>query len=212
MLKSKPDKKLLDLGCCVGQELRSLAYNGVPSANLYGSDLIDTYLTTSYELFNDKDSFKGTLVPADAFSSTIWEKEWKGWEGSFDVVHTGLFLHLFSWERQVILCQHIIKLLKTSKGQGENDGVVFLGEMLGLEGGGEKETGIKGSGGVQHVVFLHDVDSMRKLWDEAAEKTGTAGQWKVDGKLNIGGKYAMAASSFFQGEGVGWFVFTIERV
>ncbi|KAH8816374.1 hypothetical protein F5884DRAFT_747875 [Xylogone sp. PMI_703] len=212
ILKSSPDKQLLDLGCCVGQELRSLAFNGIPSTNLYGSDLIPAYITTSYELFNDKDTFKGTLVPADAFSDTIWEKEWSGWEGKFDVVHAGLFLHLFTWERQLIMCQTIIKLLKSKEGDGKNDRVIFLGEMVGQRGGGEKGTGFKGPSGEEHKVYLHDPDSMKRLWDEAAQKTGTVGQWKVEGKLKARSEATEASESFFQGEGVGWFMFTIERV
>jgi hypothetical protein len=72
--QSQPEPPLLlDLGCCVAQELRSLAqFGGVPSSQLYGSDLITAYLRTSYDLFKDEGTFKGTLVSADIFSATLF--------------------------------------------------------------------------------------------------------------------------------------------
>jgi len=71
---SQPEPPLLlDLGCCVAQELRSLAqFGGVASSQLYGSDLIAAYLRTSYDLFKDGRTFKGTLVSADIFSPTLF--------------------------------------------------------------------------------------------------------------------------------------------
>jgi len=75
-IPSSPLPELLDLGCCVAQELRSLTHFGsVPSSQLYGSDLIAPYLKTSYQLFNDEETFKGTLVSGDIFSATLFGED-----------------------------------------------------------------------------------------------------------------------------------------
>ncbi|TVY53939.1 Methyltransferase ausD, partial [Lachnellula suecica] len=125
---SRPQPKLLDLGCCVGQELRGLAHAGIPSQNLYGSDLRAPYLSTSYALFKDRATFHGPLVPADIFSPTLFEQELAGWESTFDVVHAGLFLHLFSRPQQLHVCEKIVRLMNPAKGS------LFVGEMVGCLG------------------------------------------------------------------------------
>lgn len=255
----------------MGQELRSLAFAGVPSTQLYGSDLEAAFLSNSFQLFNDRDSFKAQLVPADVFSSTLWEKQWKGWEGTFDAVHTGLFLHMFTRERQLLVCEQIVKLLKPPKrkqeakpdigekgeaekkeeaakneqvekkeeaerkegidkeevenrgelekkmgalhvGDKDSERIVFMGENIGYEGGGNRATGSRRADGTEHIVFLHDAESFKKLWDEVAERTGTVGQWDVRARFSSKVALAKSAASFFQGEGVGWLVFTVERI
>ena len=100
-----------------------MTHAGIPSSNLFGSDLITSYLSTSYQLFNDASTFAATLVPANIFSPTLFEKEFKGWEGKFKVLHAGLFLHLFCKEDQLVVCERIVKLLR------EEEGAMFLGEM-----------------------------------------------------------------------------------
>jgi len=212
-LQSPSAPFLLDLGCCVASDLRSLAHNGIPSTQLYGSDLVSSYLTSSYELFNDKETFKGTLVPANIFSKTLFEEEFRGWERKFTFIHAGLFLHLFDWERQVAACEQIIRLLKEEKG------AMFLGEMVGCQGGGLRGGPAKpgiGKEETKQLQYLHDEGSFEKLWGEVAEKTNTVGQWKIESSFKLrrqekddGGS---ESSGYFEGEGIGFFVFSVERM
>jgi hypothetical protein len=205
---------LLDLGCCVAQELRSLTHAGIPSSNLYGSDLVSSYLTTSFSLFNDASNFQGTLVPANIFSPTLFSDPFQGWESKFTVVHAGLFLHLFSWEQQVVVCEKVVRLLKEGKGS------MFLGEMVGCRGGGER--GPKGKDfwgkGEERKQFLHDETSFPKLWSEVEEKTATKGMWKVESRFRErakgegDGDGGSKGCAFFTGEGIGWITFSVERL
>lgn len=206
-LRSPSSPDILDLGCCVAQDLRSLAHSGIPSTQLYGSDLISSYLTSSYSLFNDVSKFKGTLVPADVFSETLFENEFQGWEHKFTIVHAGLFLHLFNWEQQLFVCERIVKLLKEEKG------ALFLGEMVGCQGGGLR--GPANKNGLREKKFLHDEGSFTKLWEEVAERTGTVGCWRAEGLLTL--RYGEwdgdgKSRAFFEGEGIGWFTFSVERI
>lgn len=204
--------EFLDLGCCVAQELRALAHAGVYSEQLYGSDLNPHFLATSYDLFKDKDSFKGELVPADVFSTSLFDESFRGWENKFGVIHAGLFLHLFSWEQQIAVCCTIVKLLDRSSGS------LFLGEMVGCAGGGERNEG-KGTKfwkkGGERRQFLHDGQSFKRLWDEVAEQTETVGNWKVEGNLKTRKNYGgdpTGGCAFFTGEGIGWFTFSVETM
>ncbi|KAK0114213.1 hypothetical protein ONS95_013712 [Cadophora gregata] len=212
---SNPSPKFLDLGCCVGQELRALAHFGkVPSEDLYGSDINGSFLSTSYDLFKDKSRFKGTLVPADIFSQSIFDAggPFENWEGNFTVIHAGLFLHLFNIQQQVEVCKTIIKLLS------DQPGALFLGEMVGCLGGGERGGGKDfkfWKQGEERKQFLHDGESFKALWDEVAKMTSTEGMWKVEGKFKVREKEADGEGSkgcaFFVGEGIGWLTFSVER-
>lgn len=78
-----------------------------------------SFLSTSYQLFKDKERFAGTLVAADVLDEDVLDETgaFGGWEGKFKIVHAGLFLHLFGWEDQVRVCRAIIKLLKAEPGK-----------------------------------------------------------------------------------------------
>lgn len=204
---SSPPIQLLDLGCCVAQELRSLAYAGIPSPQLYGSDLNPDFLTISYTLFNDQVSFKGTLVSANVFDETIFDNSWKGWEQKFGVIHAGLFLHLFDWDQQLVVCEKIVKLMSKEKGS------LFLGEMVGCEGGTESG---QGKANEEKKQYLHNKETFERMWGEVAKKTGTVGMWKVEGAFKKAQKErareGSTENSFFTGEGVGWLTFSVEMI
>lgn len=204
--------KFLDLGCCVAQELRSLAHAGVPSSSLYGSDLKEAHLKTSYDLFKDSDTFAGTLVAADVFSPTLFEREFAGWQETFSIVHAGLFLHLFSRDQQLQVCEKVVGLLKQEKGS------LFVGEMVGCQGGGVRGAGKDSPfwGETEdRKQFLHDSKTFADMWDEVAKITSTVGQWKIDAHFRLrdasqGDESANCA--FFIGEGIGWITFSVEHI
>lgn len=56
---------LLDVGCCVGQVLRKLAFDGVEPARLFGTDVEPRFLDIGYDLFRDRDRFEGRFVIGD---------------------------------------------------------------------------------------------------------------------------------------------------
>lgn len=96
------------------------------------------------------------------------------------------------------MCDRIVKLMSKEKGS------LFLGEMVGCEGGGER-------GGIQikeqvRKQYLHDEKSFEKMWGEVAERTGTVGLWKVEGAFKKRGEGSGDGShggGFFTGEGIG---------
>jgi hypothetical protein len=89
-----------------------------------------------------------------------------------DVVHIGLFLHLFDCEGQKKACEAIIGLLKREKG------VLVLGQQVGsLEPGQVPKT--SGS-----QMFKHDATTFEKLWKEVGEATGS--DWEVRASLDAG--------------------------
>lgn len=64
----KAGDSLLDLGSCMGQDLRKLVYDGAPSQKLYASDVFPQYEGLSYELWRDKDSFPHHFLADDVLA------------------------------------------------------------------------------------------------------------------------------------------------
>ena len=180
-LRHDPATTLLDLGCCVGQDLRFLAHAGVPTTQLFGCDLEPGFFGLGHELFRDADR----LPVEKHFRAGDWfdaggesgicarlRRETEGGEG-FDVIYAGSFFHLFDWEEQVQAWSRAVGLLKRKKWQGEavkkgGEGAVILG----------RQTGVSPAAIVEHPaarsgrLYRHDEASLKKLITEVAGKTG----------------------------------------
>jgi SAM-dependent methyltransferase len=163
--KVKSGEKLLDLGCCFGQDLRSLAADGAPTENLYGSDLEQRFLDLGYEMFRDKEKFKGTFYAADVFDANSQLR--KDLKGKMGVIHCGSFLHLFNWSQQVEVVEAICDMLK------DTPGTMVAGRQTGSMESGEYRTRLS-----DRTRFRHNKESFEKLWKEVGEKKGH--QFKVE--------------------------------
>jgi hypothetical protein len=110
------------------------------------------------------------------------------------------------------VCKRIVKMFKKEKG------ALFVGEMVGCQGGGERGSDRKfWFKGEETNMYLHDAGSFERLWNEVAERTGTVGEWRVKGSLRVkeqekGNKEDRSRGcGFFVGEGIGWLTFSVER-
>jgi SAM-dependent methyltransferase len=159
---------LLDLGCCFAQDLRKLVFDGAPSTNLYGAELKREFIELAYEFFGDRKTLEAIFMVADVLDPGSLLKQL---DGKMDIVHAGLFLHLFDWKEQVKVCERIVKLMKNEKG------VLVLGQQMATTTPGVVNYGTQ-------VLFKHNVETFDKLWAEVGEKTGT--RWKVTGSLDMG--------------------------
>ena len=91
----------------------------------------------------------------------------------------------------------------------KDKGTLFLGEMVGCEGGGERGEGKRDKfwkKGEERKQFLHDEETFDKMWREVAERTETVGCWEVEGafkKREEGSSGGSHGCAFFTGEGIG---------
>ncbi|TVY85534.1 Methyltransferase ausD, partial [Lachnellula suecica] len=111
-----PNHTLLDLGTCLGQDLRELAHAGVPISSLYGADLISGFEQAGHSLFRDADRFeKDRFITGDVMT----DDEGDGLvetRGTWGLVHIAMFLHIWSLEDQERACENILKLLRPEAG------------------------------------------------------------------------------------------------
>ncbi|KAF2428676.1 hypothetical protein EJ08DRAFT_592157 [Tothia fuscella] len=162
-------EKLLDLGCCFGQEIRQLVSDGVPSENLYGADLREDFMAMGYDLFDDRKTLRTKFIAADVFDDN---SDLNQLYGEISMVYTGSFFHLFHYDEQVAVAKRIIQILKPETG------VTIIGRQMGNEKSGDYEAaGYVG----EKQRFRHNADSWEELWNKVGDETGT--KWKTEAVL-----------------------------
>lgn len=150
--------KYLDIGCCVGQDIRKLVADGVPSENLYGAELEEQFIHLGYDLFRDKDTLKTNFMQADVLDPNSRLQNLKG---NVDFIHLGMILHVFSWEEQRELLETCVRILKPRVGS------LILGQAVGRAEGMETP-GVSTRG----QSFKHSDETFRQLWEEVSGRTG----------------------------------------
>ncbi len=158
------ETRLLDVGCCVGQVLRRLAFDGVESSRLYGTDVEPRFLDIGYDLFRDRNQFKGSFVVGDLLKGD--DERLSVLDEKMTLIHATSFFHLFAWNDQVRAATRMVRFLKPER----RDAMIF-GRQVGTTL--PRENGKAGS----DKVYLHNADSWQRLWDEVGERTGT--KWRT---------------------------------
>ena len=173
--------KFLDLGCCLGQEIRQLVLDGAPSTNTYGSDLYPGFFTVGYDLFSDNsDTLHTTFIAADIFDES--SELVRTLAGKMDIIYTGAFFHLFNLGEQEKVAERVIQLLTLEKG------TMVIGRQTGSDEPGEFfRAGDKEKNGRSH--YRHSPQTWTDLWDRVGQKTGT--KWEVQADLG-GAEYTLA--------------------
>ncbi|KAI1733551.1 hypothetical protein F4680DRAFT_441215 [Xylaria scruposa] len=161
----------LELGGFMCQTIRQLAFEGVDSARLYGTDLHAEFIELGYQQFRDRETLKATFVAGDML---IPEADYassemaQAFNGKISIAHAANFFHLFSWESQLVICERIVRFFRG--GFSTESPALLFGVQVGSLKPGEIRVG-------SFNVFLHDEKTFQSLWDEVGKKTGTA--WKV---------------------------------
>ncbi|KKY31930.1 putative methyltransferase domain-containing protein [Diaporthe ampelina] len=150
----KQGAKYLDIGCCLGQDIRKLAMDGAPPENLYGAELRAPFVDLGYELFRDR-GLAATFMEADALVISE-DSPLSELKGEIDFVHLGMVLHVFGRERQRALLENCISLLRPERGSA------VLGTAVGAVDGTQAPAG----------HYLHSDETFRSLWAEISERKG----------------------------------------
>ncbi|MCJ1316979.1 hypothetical protein MMC15_002300 [Xylographa vitiligo] len=181
-LRGPTPPTLLDLGCCFGQDIRKLIFDGAPPAALVGVELRPAFLAMGDRLFRDGGGSGGggsggggggaRFVAADVFAEA-GEDALAALEGGVDVVHAASFFHLFGWEAQVRVGRRVVRLLRGGRG-------TVFGRQVGSVRPGEYRRGREG----ERSVYRHDGESFARMWEQIGRETGT--EWRVEVRMEEG--------------------------
>ncbi|KAI0140356.1 hypothetical protein BJ166DRAFT_116746 [Pestalotiopsis sp. NC0098] len=157
---------LMDVGTFVGHDLRRLAYDGAPTDKLYGVDIV-SYADVSYDLFRDRDTFKGHFIQADILSDS--SPELNALKEKVDVIVVSQLLHQWTWENQVKAAKALVAYTKP--------GSLIVGNQIGNREA--KEVIFKAP---SVSVWRHNVNSFAKMFEEeVGSATGTT--WETQAWL-----------------------------
>ncbi|KAK7892545.1 hypothetical protein LTR67_007642 [Exophiala xenobiotica] len=158
----------LDLGTCLGQDIRKLIFDGADVSRLYGADLKPEFIDMGYALFRDEDKFPRDhfIAPADVFDLSTETELSKECDGKVGILQVSAVFHLFDLEKQKIMAQRCLRLLDPRRKRvllcGGQVGNVNASEFPRARGGGTR--------------FRHNEESWRQMWEEAVG--GGNGEWK----------------------------------
>lgn len=157
MQRLKDGARYLDIGCCLGQDIRKLVADDVPSGQLYEVELEKEFINLGYDFFfKDRDSLKAYLFQEDILDRSSLDGL-DALSGTMEFVHLGMVLHIFEWDQQRELLERCITLLKAQPG------VMILGQAVGnVEGGGLSTAGPTGANSTGNLGFKHNVTTFQK--------------------------------------------------
>ena len=195
-------QKFLDLGCCLGQDLRKLVVDGAPAENLHGLDLEGRFIDLGYDLFRDHETLQSRFVVADLQNHEQQEdeqgKEEEERNGSspdpraspshsplpaklaasalanqISIIAANSIFHLYSLPEQLALAKRVVRFLTPERGS------LILGRQVGSTVPGEY-TSVDNKG----TRYAHDVDSFRRFWEQVASEVGGGCRFRVEATLD----------------------------
>ncbi|RDW76601.1 class I SAM-dependent methyltransferase [Aspergillus mulundensis] len=172
-LRNNPTAGLLDAGCCVGQEIRFLAHQGIPGHQLFGLDIEKTFIDLGYRLFQDKDRLEATFTLGDLTEDNDSEALAQTLGGKIDIVFASSLLHLWNYAEQLKATTQLVRLLR------DQVGVMVVGRQLGSLFAGEYPL----TGFNDGTQYRHNLESLKGLWHDVGQATST--QWKVEARLEM---------------------------
>ena len=170
----KSGDTLLDLGACLGQDLRKCVFDGAPADNLYASDLFEQYEDLAYELWNDRDIFPRNHyikddVLADNDQFMYGNLMMNLGPGQADIIVINMFLHLFNYQNQLKVATRILRLLSHKPGS------IILGSQAGVVNPIEqplKPPFDITEDGETRTIFRHSPESFIRMWEDAGRASG----------------------------------------
>ena len=166
--------RFLDLGTCLGQDLRKLVADGAAVENLYGADLFAEYESIGHQLFRDGDRFQDRYIVADLFDDSADGLLAKS-QGTWDVVNIIMFLHIWDYNTQKAASKRVLKLLRPSAGSmiiGAQTGSTEPGELV-LRPPYVAE-------GEERSVYRHNLQTFADMWKAVGDEEGIKVNVKVE--------------------------------
>ncbi|KAI1115278.1 hypothetical protein F5Y14DRAFT_410765 [Nemania sp. NC0429] len=162
----KPEPLFLDCGCCLGQDIRKLAVDGVPPERLWASDIEPRFIELGFELFRDghklpRDHFlcPGNLLAEAGDPSEEVEDRLTVLDDRVTVLNITAVFHLFDLDEQKRIAHRCLRLLR--KDSGDDQPVLVLGAQV----GGREAQRVRRAYN-DKFRYVHTAESWEALWRE----------------------------------------------
>lgn len=155
----------MDVGTFVGHDLRRLVYDGAPSDKLYGVDIVN-HFDVGYDLFRDREYFKGHFIEADILSTT--SPELMTLKGRVDIIVVSQVLHQWDWDNQLKAAQTLVSFTKP--------GSWIVGNQIGNPKAQTVSLMSRST-----ALWRHNPDSFANMFEAVGDATGT--RWETQAWL-----------------------------
>ncbi|KAK1757019.1 methyltransferase [Echria macrotheca] len=162
---------LIDMGCCLGQDLRKLAFDGVLPSHLVGVDLHPEFIELGYDLFRDRDRQPGIKMLVGDIQAPVDAEPWPLLKHGFDIVNFSMILHAFEHDEQAVMLEKAVHVLR------DEPGAMMMGTACGSRDG-------RVSCWSGKDIPLHNAETFTRLVAEVGERTGT--RWQVEAEVDNG--------------------------
>ncbi|KAH7909476.1 hypothetical protein BJ138DRAFT_1155253 [Hygrophoropsis aurantiaca] len=182
---------LIDVGCCMGTDVRKLVADGYPAQNVIGTDLRQDYIDQGYELYQDKGNTSGIrFFAADIFELPFDSESTASADlpvpisdvSSFQQlrhrvthIYTGALFHLFDEATQYAIALRLASLLDLQSGAKK----VIFGRHSGLEQEGMINDKMK------RVRYGHSPASWTRLWEKVLAEVGWQEGVEVQAEMTV---------------------------
>lgn len=146
--------------------MRRLAFDGAPTANLYGVDIV-SHWDVGYELYRDRGRFNAHFIETDILSSGNPALE--ELKGHIDILSVSAVLHQWNWDDQVKAASKFVAFTKP--------GAILLGYQI-----GNIEAKEVTNPALKVPQWRHDPASFAKMWAQVGAATGTT--WETEARLH----------------------------
>jgi len=163
---SSPPPRWLDLGTCLGQDLRKLLFDGAPMESLFGSDIFPAYEAAGHALFNDVSTFTNRFIAGNIFDVSP-QNALVRTQGTWDVIVIYMFLHVFDLDDQTRACGRILDLLSLKPGA-----TVIGAQTATIKPGEQKLSPPFVNPGEHKSVYRHSRETFGKMWAGVGKSKG----------------------------------------
>ena len=151
----------MDVGCFIGHDLRRLVYDGAPSENLYGVDIV-SHWNVGFNMFQDQGRFNAHFIEADILFTV--GSALTALKGKVDIISVTQVIHSWDWAGQVKAAKALTTFTKP--------GSTVVGNQIGNPTAQEVKLN-----DLAVPMWRHNPASWEKMWAEVSEETGT--KWEA---------------------------------
>jgi len=166
--KADSEALLLDIGCCMGTDVRKAVFDGFPGSQIIACDLLPEFIMLGHKLYGDKGASSVHFITGDVFSLPRPEavatpiprsttplsdiSSLSDLAGRVSFVYAGAFFHLFDEPTQHGLALRLAQLIRRGKP------AILFGRHQGLENAGLIDDNLG------RTRYGHSPGSWGRLW------------------------------------------------
>ena len=225
---------LLEVGCCFGQNIRKIVWDGVSPDRVVGLAFVSQFIELGYDLFRDRDRLESCFIVWNPVHCAPRQDIERRIERKVDMIYIGAYMHLFPYEMQVSVCRDLVRLLRPLKSAETRAPAEDVGRSVGQCRSADnsqvssepysnqlifgRQVGFLARAGhykhpdlmVLSPVFYHSPTTFREMWARVGRETGT--RWNVTIRTEMisppAGRWTFENPADAE---VRWLVFVAER-